>query len=431
MKITEISKLIQSQQYRLGVLYFIMLVAVSCAVTGCGKKTLLKQNPKKQHYVDETRKYLPPIDGQILWAQFRRLDEDPLPDLILLTGSPDGQSRLQSFKNDPKGKFVFDENSGLMKNAPGGVRFFSSADLDGDGSWDLVLLGRGEEGDFAQVLFNNKKGYFYVKPDGPRIMPRIFQGIDRVDLADIDADKDIDMIFTGRKVLDDQGQPHKYQAQLMINDGQGHFMDATHLLMPPLRSGIVGVSIADYDKDQIRDIFLVYGNGQNVLLMNNGLGQFVDRTGVSLPQLPDQSMHADWADFDQDEDNDLLVVNRSIPEKNRRYQKEYNYILENDGQGAFKKKSLKSLPHFPARRVYMLDADGDKYPDTFYLTQRGPFFLVGKSKWRFANKSVSRLPGSPLIHEMTFGDVDNNGYLDILAISAKNNQAMLWMDRFD
>lgn len=431
MNISKTSRVIEFHTDRLGVLFFILIFTAAYFFTGCGKKTLLKQNSSKQHYVDETQKYLPPIDGPVLWANFRRFNKDPLPDLIILTGLPDGQSKLQSFINHPEGKFVFDEHSGLMKNARKGIRFFSSADLDGDHSWDLVLLGRGEEGDFVQVLFNNKKGYFYTKPDGAPVMPPIFQGIERVYLADIDDDKDVDMLFTGRKVVDDQGNLHNYQAQLMINNSQGHFMDATHLLMPPLKSGIVGALIADFDKDQTRDIFLVYGNGQNVLLMNNGLGEFVDRTGVSLPQIHDQSMHADWADFDQDEDNDLLVVNRNIQKKDRRYPKEYNYILENDGQGAFKKKSLKSLPHYPARRVYMLDADGNKYPDTFIITQRGPFFFAGKSKWRFANKTVSRLPDSPLIHEMIFGDVDNNGYLDILAITAKDHRAILWMDRFD
>ena len=69
----------------------------------------------------------------------------------------------------------------------------------------------------------------------------------------------------------------------MINNGEGQFKDETDLLWPKLPPGAIGTSIADYNQDGSPDVFLVYGNAQNRLLINNGVGKFVDKTDRLLP----------------------------------------------------------------------------------------------------------------------------------------------------
>ena len=73
---------------------------------------------------------------------------------------------------------------------------------------------------------------------------------------------------------------------VLINNGRGQFKDETFLLWPNLPSGVVGTSIADYNQDGFPDVFLVYGNAQNRLLINNGMGKFIDKTDVLLPLPP-------------------------------------------------------------------------------------------------------------------------------------------------
>ncbi|MGD0577331.1 MAG: VCBS repeat-containing protein [Bryobacteraceae bacterium] len=69
----------------------------------------------------------------------------------------------------------------------------------------------------------------------------------------------------------------KYRNRLFLNDGHGHFTDATE------RAGLAGtgfdtgVAIGDYDNDGFEDIF-VGGVYRNTLYHNNGDGTFTDVT---------------------------------------------------------------------------------------------------------------------------------------------------------
>ena len=225
-----------------------------------------------------------------------------------------------------------------MGKAGDTVAFMALRDLDHDKTSDMILIGKFADGSNAKLLFNNGKGYFYTKTERP--FPKVHSGMERVDLVDIDEDGHVDLFFTGRNVLDVQGKPLQHQAQFFLNDGEGQFKDATLLLMPPLRTGIVGTSFADYDSDGATDVFLVYENGLNVLLINNGVGKFIDKSRTFLPRISDESVYADWADFDDDGDNDLLVVNKSIRSRDRSHSDEFCYMLVNQGHGYFKKGPL-------------------------------------------------------------------------------------------
>ena len=257
------------------------------------------------------------------------------------------------------------------------------------------------------------------------------RSVERVDLVDFDQDGDIDLIFTGTKVLNENGKLHKRQGQVLVNRGNGHFDDMTTLLWPKLPSGIVGTSIADYNNDGLPDIFLVYGNGQNRLLINNGVGKFFDKTDWLLPKILDQSTHADWADFDSDGDNDLLVTNRVIKKRYKEHPRETCYFLENDGYGRFSKRSNKKLPSVPAFRVYLLDANGTDIPDVIILNNNGPYYMIGKGNWSFNVETKKRLPEITPMKEIIFGDFNGDGFLDLLAITSKNTNPKLWLNRLE
>ena len=401
-----------------------LVFALMFFCAACGKSSLFSEDPKLQKYKDRTRLFLPDLKPGILKAQLAYVNRDMFPDLVLLRKGDQGQPIIRIWKNVAGKKFVPVKRVGWEGQPSDQILFMALQDVDHDRVQDLVLVGRFSDGSAAKFLFNNGKGYFYTKKEIP--FPYVNPGIDRADMRDIDEDGHVDLFFTGKRVLNGQGKLNKYQTQFLINNGKGQFRDATQLLMPPLKPGIVGTSFADYDGDKTVDIFLVNGEGQNSLLTNNGLGRFVDRSSELLPVIKDRSAYADWADFDQDGDNDLLVVNRAKMESG-----ESSYFLVNHGRGYFKKAEFKASPKTVFQAVYLLDANGSEFPDILLLSKKGIHYLRGLGKWRFWKESRRRLPFNNKFQALTFADVDRDSFLDIFGYAKKEGRGVLWMNTFE
>ena len=398
------------------------LLAFFCVA--CGKNSVFSEDPKLQKYKDRTRAYLPDLKPGILKARLAYVNRDELPDLVLLRTGDRGQPVIRIWKNEGGEKFVPVKRVGWEGQPSDQILFMVLQDVDHDRVQDMVLVGRFSDGSAAKFLFNNGKGYFYTKKEIP--FPYVNRGMDRVDMRDIDEDGHVDLLFTGQRVLNNEGKFHKYQTQFMINNGKGQFRDVTQLLMPPLKPGIVGTSFADYDGDKALDIFLINSQGQNALLINNGLGRFEDRTSELLPAIKDRSAHADWADFDQDGDNDLLVVNREKLSGG-----ETSYFLVNHGRGYFKKAEFKASPKVAFQAVYLLDANGSEFPDILLLSENGIHYLRGLGKWRFWKESRRRLPFNDKFYELTFADINKDAFLDIFTYAKREGRGVLWMNTFE
>ena len=85
----------------------------------------------------------------------------------------------------------------------------------------------------------------------------------------------------------------------------------------------------------------------------------------------------------------------------------------------------------PSYRVYLLDADANGVPDILILSRQGVHFLVGQGPWKFSDETIKRLPFSARFDEMTFGDVNGDGNLDIFGILSKNRTGRIWVDRLN
>ena len=408
---------------------FIILFVFFSSLTGCYSKKP-KWNPpsKGQRYIDQTRRYFPkPIEG-LAFGRFSRIDQDPLSDLILIPKQPRSEFQILTYTLKGGRKYQANFKNGLKRDFKMDIKLIVAGDLNQDRSRDLVLLGRSQGQSTIHFLLNNKKGYFYFPPDP---LPPIKNGVERIEIVDIDHDGDQDLLLFGKALRESNGRSASNNAQLLINQGEGKFTDFTRLLLPPVIRGMVAVSIADYDGDGVLDIFWIHGSGRNALWINNGIGKFFDRSNRSLPRLPAQYAFADWADFDMDGDNDILLVATHIPKKYRAHENEFCFFLENDGQGIFNKRSLELLPAFPSHRVYLLDSDANGVPDILILSRRGVHFLVGQGPWKFSDETVKRLPFSAPFDEMAFGDINGDGNLDIFGILSKSKTGRLWVDRID
>lgn len=398
----------------------IFILALLLSFSGCSKKQLLSKNSNRQHYVDVTKRYLPRIPGTIKRAQFARVDSDPFRDLILNVAGKKGDSQLLLLINKNGRGFEISKENRKVRISKGEILFFAAGDFNGDFADDIVLIQKTGGKNIVSIMFNNKKGYYYNKVD--YFLPEILSGIERVELVDLDHDRDLDLFFYGEKVVTTEGRPNPTQTQVFINNGQGEFQDLSSILLTPLPPGIIGAFFADYNGDGIRDIFLTYRGGRNRLLLNNSLGKFTDNTQGRLPAVKGDTTHADWADFDGDEDNDMLVLNGQSNGT--------NYFLENDGQGYFTQRSAKALTVKTGSRVYLLDANGNGIPDALILNAGETHFLQGKGEWKFSVETVRRLPRVRQMMEMTFGDIDDDGYLDIFGIDPKDRKGKLWLNRF-
>jgi hypothetical protein len=395
----------------------ILLLFSACG----GPKPHVADNPASQRFRDATRLF--PIEKlSVSHASFLRANKDNLSDLAVLSKT---KTELYILINQKKKGFLKKQAGQWTRKNKEEIKFFAPADLNRDGGDDLVLILGGRENPKTRILFNNKKSYFYSK-EKEGVYP-LTPGIEKVIPVDLDGDGDKDLFYFGRSVK--TSAKKSYQTMILTNKGDGRFEDLTSLLMPSLPSGIRDASFADYDGDGVVDIFLVYSKGQNRLLLNNGVGKFSDRTSSRMPRILDDSMHADWADFDQDGDNDLLVVNRSINKIYRGFPEETNYFLENMGGGNFKKRSHKILPRFPAAKAYLLDGNGNTNPDALILTSKGVYYLQGRGRWDFSDETRRRLPRNRKFDQMTFGDIDDDKFLDLFAWSRDSNR--LWLNRFD
>ncbi len=400
-------------------------------VSGCGGSAPnIAENPTSQRFHDVTRKWLLPKSFFPKQVVFLRADRNAYPDLMVLSELKSGESKLRGFFNRRGNNFLEKDLGKWIGQMKGLILSFTAIDLNRDASDDLALVMQVSGKVFTQILFNNKKGYFYAKDKIKSSYP-LSRGMDKVVAQDIDQDGDRDLFYFGQIVLGADGEPADYQARLLVNQGDGKLEDLTALLMPDLSVGIRDVTFADYDGDGVVDVFLIYERGQNRLLINNGVGKFVDRTASHIPRIIDDSRHADWADFDGDGDNDLLVVNRSIDKPYRAYPRETSYFLENTGGGHFKKRSHKILPRLPSYKAYLLDANGNTKPDALILTSKGVYYLQGRGRWGFTDQTERRLPRFRFFKKMAFADVNQDGFLDLLALSPTPGRNRIWLNRFD
>lgn len=143
-----------------------------------------------------------------------------------------------------------------------------------------------------------------------------------VDAAFLDADGDGDAdlyVVSGGNAWPDQDDA--YQDRLYLNDGQGNYQRAIDCL-PTLTES--GSCVRPFDFDGDGDLDLLIGGrhrpGQypaptTTHLLRNQNGMFKDVTKELAPDLINIGMVTDavWADVDQDQQTDLVLVGEWMP----------------------------------------------------------------------------------------------------------------------
>ena len=354
-----------------------------------------------------------------------------------LAVQPDGTRRLR-FTD------VTDE-SGI--DAPRYGMGVAAGDVDNDGRVDLYLTNLGPN----QLFRNNGDGTF---SDVSRR-----SGLDdagwgvSASFVDYDQDGWLDLYlgnYVDYRIEADQECPSEtgrvgycvpqvYRAQpdrLYRNRGDGSFVDVTGTaLTPPATFGrALGVATADFDGDGWLDIYVANDGEANQLWMNQGDGTLVDTgllSGTALNGNGDAegSMGVDAGDFDNDGDEDLFMTHLTT---------ETNTLYVNDGTGRFDDRSALSglgPPSLPLTGfgTAWLDFDNDGWLDILTVNGRvsrteeraNEPFPYDQPKQLFRNLGDGRFEEvtgragavfavSEVGRGAAFGDVDNDGDIDVL-----------------
>jgi hypothetical protein len=224
-------------------------------------------------------------------------------------------------------------------------------------------------------------------------------------------------------------------ARLFHNEGSGRFRDVTS------ESGIakaygpgLGITVSDVNRDGWLDMYVANDTAANLLWINQGNGTFQESglmmgAAYSEDGLAKAGMGVTAGDFDNDGDDDLVVVNLT---------REGATLFANDGKGNYQDMSLR-LGIRPATFSYTgfgadwFDFDNDGWLDLFIANgavtlieaQRGqPYPFLQKNQLlrniersRFQDVTSESGPGlqlSEVSRGAAFGDIDNDGDIDIV-----------------
>ncbi|MFC1747088.1 FG-GAP repeat domain-containing protein, partial [Candidatus Neomarinimicrobiota bacterium] len=197
--------------------------------------------------------------------------------------------------------------------------------------------------------------------------------------GDIDNDGDLDIY------LCNFNYPHGYNDfgnKLYLNDGSGHFRDATLEAGVGLIAQSASAALVDYDNNGYLDIYIAnryhYPGDYptNTLYHNNGDGTFTDRTSaVGLTNEKKGDLTAGFFDYDNDNDLDCYVVEEF----------QLDQFYQNNGNGTFTNiTSLLDLPSGGGMGIDFSDYDFDGDID-FYITNfMSDFFFINNGDGSFA-----------------------------------------------
>ncbi len=370
-------------------------------------------------------------------------------------GSADAGPRHRLFRNDGRGHFD-DATAGSGVDVPGYGMGVATGDYDADGDVDLYVTNLG-----ANVLLQNEgRGRFTDVTAKARVAGSRWST--SATFFDADDDGDLDLFVTRylawapdreRQCFSLTGvvdfcAPKNYDAPssdlFFRNAGNGTFTDESVASgLGAARGNGLGVLADDVNGDGRVDVFVANDGTPNHLWMNQGGGRFQDSAlpmGVAIDQdgAPKAGMGVHSADVDDDGDNDLLVMNLDT---------ESDSYLRNDGSFFVDATNLVGLRvasrRFTRFGMALMDFDNDGRLDLYEANGR-----VGLQGETFAHDPYAEpnllfrgVPG-PKFEEVlprggtstaliatsraaAFGDVDNDGGVDILVANRDGSPYLL------
>ena len=201
----------------------------------------------------------------------------------------------------------------LTQNGPS----LAKGDINGDGFEDFII---GSSSGYSPMIFTQNsdgtfKGTALFEDEASKKREET-----SISLFDLDNDGDLDIYMVAGSNEFDFDSPY-YQDYLMINQGNGKFERSTDKL-PKINSSGSVVEAEDFDGDGYVDLFVggrtpfsQYPKPDDCYLLKNEKGKLVDVTDAYSKELrkPGMVTDAKWADLNNDDLKDLILVGEFMP----------------------------------------------------------------------------------------------------------------------
>ena len=297
---------------------------------------------------------------------------------------------------------------GDIVTTPSDSRSVNFADVNNDG-WDDIFISNGLSGGQKDFLYLNDQNGNFTAQSGFQLVEDELPSVG-ASMADFDNDGDIDVYVTNW---------YNKKNKLYENDGTGIFAAAANSTIQPLAFSETA-TWGDYNFDGLLDLFLTNSDGTNktnALYENLGASAFEKTSMAPWSAIQNISRNANWVDYDNDGDPDLYITNEGTRK---------NELYRNEGSGNF----TLIIQDIFINRAYATmtsswgDIDNDGDLDLFlgnsgYFAERPNALFRNLGNGEFAPiEEGAAATANGCNYGSTFGDVDNDGDLDLLVTSA-------------
>jgi FG-GAP-like repeat/ASPIC and UnbV len=363
-------------------------------------------------------------------ALLEDLDEDGRLDVMVTAIGFGDQMRV--FRN-VDGRFTDATAASGLTGLTGGLNMVT-ADYDNDGLLDvLVLRGAwmGAAGQFPMSLLRNRGGLRFEDVTRAAGLLRL-RPSQTATWLDVDGDGFLDL-FVGNE----SGGPAINPCELYRNNRDGTFSEIAKASGVDLVAFVKGVVSGDYDNDGDPDIFVSVAQGANLLFRNDGPGprgstgwRFTNVAALAGVELPKNSFPAMFFDYDNDGWLDLFVAPYwgSAEDVAADYlgletSVERGKLYRNKGDGTFADVTREAGLHTVMQVMGLNygDLDNDGWLDIYAGTGNPDFHTLVPNRM-FRNDGGRRFQDVTTAgnfghlqkgHGIAWGDVDNDGDLDI------------------
>lgn len=305
---------------------------------------------------------------------------------------------------------IFEEtNFPDLSTTPSASRSVNFVDINGDG-WDDIFVTNGLASGQNNMLYINDTngGFDTITSD---IIVNDNERSDGASFADVDNDGDLDAIMVTFGAGGVGRLNYFYR-----NNGDGSFTYESDAAMGTVLTYSETATWIDVNNDQFLDLYVTnsVGNLTNLYYENQGDGSFLNITNLPITNESKPSRSVDWIDYDADGDFDLFVTNETNSSSNS--------LFRNDGPNNF--TQITDIEIVQDNKVSAgsswgdIDNDGDfdlfvanwdGYSNQLFVNNNGVF-----------TENTSSIIAEPTTFSFgsTFGDIDNDGDLDLFVCNA-------------
>jgi len=338
----------------------------------------------------------------------------------VVTSSFNPCERLRLFRRGNDGRFAEQGERAGLSGQVGGLNAVQ-ADYDNDGLLDILLMRGGWEVPQRRSLLRNNGDGTFTDVTVASGLARPATSSQTAAWTDIDNDGFLDL-FVGN-----EDQP----AQLFLNNRNGTFVDIAPRAGVGRTAFTKGVAAADYDNDGWADLYVSNLGGRNFLYRNNHDRTFTE-VGIAAGMPGAVQGFATWFfDYDNDGWQDLFVTSyfTSVDETVRTYLKLPNNagtlkLYRNGGDGRFRDvtREVGLDKVFMPMGANFGDIDNDGLLD-IYLGTGNPSYaalvpsvlLRNRDGRSFVDVTVSSGTGElHKGHGVAFADLDRDGDEEIV-----------------